>query len=297
MDKEKDINKIFAEKITAHLYKYYWQELGLRDWEKRIQDRINEVPRNENILKVVGSFIGSLRDKKVLIVGSGWGGACVAAKNLGAEEVIGIDIDDEANEIANLRMRLERYKEICLHGAAENVPFDDNSFDYVHCFTVLEHVSDVKKSLSEMIRVTKRGGYVFIHAPNYLRPIERHYKIPYIPLMPKRLAKTYLRLLRRPPEFIDSINYIWPSRVRKLLSDINDVEINEIADEYKYRLGSTVSCSRDYELSVAKPAKPQKRSIAEMLLRKAVSHLLSVFYKAWDFVFQTRDVYFLIRKV
>ena len=64
----------------------------------------------------------------------------MAAKNLGAEEVIGIDIDDEANEIANLRMQLKGYKECCLHGVTEHIPFDDNYFDYVHCFTVLEHI-------------------------------------------------------------------------------------------------------------------------------------------------------------
>jgi len=51
------------------------------------------------------------------------GGACVAAKNLGAEEVIGIDIDDEANEIANLRMQLKGYKECCLHGVTEHILF------------------------------------------------------------------------------------------------------------------------------------------------------------------------------
>jgi len=47
MDERKDINRAFIEKITAHLHKYYRQKLGLRDWEKRIQDRINEVPQNE----------------------------------------------------------------------------------------------------------------------------------------------------------------------------------------------------------------------------------------------------------
>jgi ubiquinone/menaquinone biosynthesis C-methylase UbiE len=296
MHVKENISRAFTEKITNHLYKYYWQELGLRDWESRIQDRINEVARNENILKVVEFFIGSLRDKKVLIVGSGWGGACVAAKNIGADEVLGIDIDEEANEIANLRMQLHGYEECCLRGIAEHIPFANNSFDYVHCFTVLEHVNDVRKSLTEMIRVSKKGAHVFVQAPNYLKPIEKHYKIPYIPLMPKKLAKMYLRLLKRPTNFIGSINYIWPGRVRKILSGISNVEVTDIADEYKRRFSSYVSSGWDYECSATELAQPQERSVGLILRRKAVTRLSSAFYRAWDFVLRTHEIYFLIKK-
>jgi len=295
MNAEGDIRRVFTEKIEKHLYKYYWQELGLKDWERRLENRINEIPRNERILKTLESFTGSLRDKRVLIVGSGWGGACVAAKNLGAEEVMGIDIDGEVNEIADLRMRLEGYEGCCLQVATEDMPFAENYFDYVHCFTVLEHVNDVKKSLSEMIRVTKRGGYVFIQAPNYLRPVERHYKIPYIPLMPKKLAKVYLKLLKRPPDFIDSIHYIWPSRVKRLLSGMNNIEVNQIAEQYKNRFAS-VGSRRALNSLVTRSVAAGKRNIAQMLLGKVASKLLTMFYKTWDFVFRTQEIYFLIRK-
>ncbi len=296
VDEQKDIKSIFTEKIAKHLYKYYWQELGLGDWESKIQDKISEVSRNKEILKTVESFIGSLRDKRVLIVGSGWGGACVAAKHLRAEEVIGIDIDDEVNEIGNLRMQLEGYKECCLYGAAEHIPFADSYFDYVHCFTVLEHVSDVRKSLSEIIRVVKRGGHVFIQAPSYVRPIEKHYKIPYIPLMPKKLAKMYLRLLKRPPNFIDSINYIWPHRIKKMLSHIKNIEVYDIADEYKNRFAS-VNAHADFNHLLAKSTiVSEKRNIARILLRKILSETLTIFYKTWDFVFGTQEIYFLIHK-
>ena len=296
MDDASDIRRIFTEKLEKHLYRYYWHELGLKDWKSRLEDRKNEVPRNERILNILESFIGSLRDKRVLIVGSGWGGGCVAAKNLGAVEVIGIDIDAEVNEIANLRMQLEGHEECCVHGAAESIPFGDNSFDYVHCVTVLEHVKNVRESLAEMVRVTKSGGYIFVQAPSYLRPVERHYKIPYLPLMPKWLARTYLKLLKRPANFIDSINYIWPGRVKKLLSDINNIEINQIAGEYKRKAGSPASPSIEYSPSGASPTTAPKRNMVTILTTKATSLLLSGFYEAWDFVFRTNEVYFLIRK-
>lgn len=39
----------------------------------------------------------------------------------------------------------------------ERFPFDDNSFDYVICSHVIEHVEDVEAFCSEMFRVAKRG--------------------------------------------------------------------------------------------------------------------------------------------
>ncbi len=295
MDEKKDINRIFIEKITQHLYRYYWQELGLRDWESRVQNRINEVPRDEQILKTIASFTGSLRVKKVLVVGSGWGGACVAARNLGAGEVIGLDTDDEANEIANLRMRLAGYGECCRQGSAENMPFRDNYFDYVHCFTVLEHVSDVPKALSEMIRVTKKGGFVFIQGPSYLRPVERHYKIPYMPLMPRAMARIYLRLLKRPPSFIDTINYIWPAKVKRLLSNMGNIEVEQIADEYRVKFAQLGS-SRDDDYALPMASVSDKANAARRFGGKVINKLLAIFYKAWDLLFGTKEIYFLIRK-
>ena len=295
MDKKKDINQIFTEKITLHLYHYYWQELGLKDWENRVQNRINEVPREEQILKTIESFTGSLRAKKVLVIGSGWGGACVAARNLGAGEVVGLDTDDEANEIANLRMRLAGYGECCRQGSAENIPFGDNHFDYVHCFAVLEHVSDVPKSLSEIIRVTSKGGFIFIQGPSYLRPVERHYKIPYIPLMPRALARVYLRLLKRPPGFIDTVNYIWPGKVKRLLSNVGNIEVKQIADEYRAKFAQLGS-NRDYDHVLPVALVSDKASAARRFGGKIINKSLAIFYRTWDLVFGTKEIYFLIQK-
>ena len=127
-------------------------------------------------------------------------------------------------------------------------------------------------SLLEMMRVVKKDGCIFIQAPNYLRPIERHYKISYIPLMPKRIAKMYLKLIRKPSEFIDSINYVWPGKIKRMLINVKNIEINEIVNDYKYyynRYDSTIK---------------RRENFKSLLLR------------AWDFVFRTNEIYFLIRK-
>ena len=53
-------------------------------------------------------------------------------------------------------------------GDAEELPFEDNSFDVVTCQTVLIHVANPEKALSEMRRVVKKGGIVICAEPNNL---------------------------------------------------------------------------------------------------------------------------------
>ena len=45
------------------------------------------------------------------------------------------------------------------------LPFQDNQFDNAVSFQVLEHHADPNKMITEMIRVTKSGGYLLISAP------------------------------------------------------------------------------------------------------------------------------------
>jgi SAM-dependent methyltransferase len=49
----------------------------------------------------------------------------------------------------------------------------DNSYDVSFCMMVLEHVSDPKKAVSELARVTKQGGVIYL-STNFMYP--RHGK-------------------------------------------------------------------------------------------------------------------------
>lgn len=47
----------------------------------------------------------------------------------------------------------------------ENLPYKDNFFDGIICTDVLEHLLDLNPVISEIIRVTKKGGFIFIRVP------------------------------------------------------------------------------------------------------------------------------------
>lgn len=58
---------------------------------------------------------------------------------------------------------------------------------------------------------------VYIACPNYLRFYEPHYKIFWLPLMPKILGRLYLRLRGRSSVMLDQVTYTTNRRIRSLL--------------------------------------------------------------------------------
>jgi SAM-dependent methyltransferase len=51
-------------------------------------------------------------------------------------------------------------------GNAERLPFDDESFDAVTMFDVLEHIPDDRRAVEEAVRVVRQGGAILISTPN-----------------------------------------------------------------------------------------------------------------------------------
>ena len=104
---------------------------------------------------------GWFKNKKVL--DAGCGSALTNTHKLltlGAN-VTGIDAEgeDDFNDI-KLSQYLGSYK--LMRGNILDLPFDDNSFDYVHCEGVLHHTINAKKGFGELARVCKPNGYVYI---------------------------------------------------------------------------------------------------------------------------------------
>ena len=67
-------------------------------------------------------------------------------------------VSDEVNEKFNF-----------VHGDATQMPFEDNSFDVVMCFSTIDHIPTAEgreKAIAEMARVCKPGGHVIITVPN-----------------------------------------------------------------------------------------------------------------------------------
>lgn len=201
MDKKSE----YLELLNKNLKRYYFDELGLKDYQQRINDMIERKVAKSVVNRIITRY--SVNNRKILEVGSGWGGICIELSHAGGL-VTGIEPDIEELQISQLLNESENTKVDFIHGYGENLPFIDSLFDIIVCNSVIEHVADFSKVISEMMRVLKPGGFIYLSIPNYLFPYESHYKIFYPPLLLKFLAKIYLKLLNKNPNFIKNINYI-----------------------------------------------------------------------------------------
>ena len=118
-------------------------------------------------------YFQHLKNKKVLDVGCGIAKIKSFFDKWGCD-YWGIDLVPETIE------RLKSNKVNAVLGDARNIPFEDNSFDFVFSFGVIEHFDETEKSIEEHIRVAKPGGDILIAVPNRLTPytyIETTYHI------------------------------------------------------------------------------------------------------------------------
>jgi demethylmenaquinone methyltransferase/2-methoxy-6-polyprenyl-1,4-benzoquinol methylase len=93
--------------------------------------------------KAVSNLIGNT----VLDLGSGTGAAFDQLINY---ETTAIDPDKKMLELNSFENKVL--------GSAEDLPFDDNSFDNVFCSFVWRNILDTDKALAEVYRVLKPGG-------------------------------------------------------------------------------------------------------------------------------------------
>lgn len=59
-------------------------------------------------------------------------------------------------------------------GSITELPYPDNAFDCVCAFDVVEHVEDHQKAISELFRVCKPGGKIFITVPAFMSLWSNH---------------------------------------------------------------------------------------------------------------------------
>ncbi|MBW4646114.1 MAG: bifunctional 2-polyprenyl-6-hydroxyphenol methylase/3-demethylubiquinol 3-O-methyltransferase UbiG [Goleter apudmare HA4340-LM2] len=103
------------------------------------------------------NYVPNWRGVQVLDIGCGGGLACEFLAKQDAS-VTGIDLSLKSIQVAQEHAQRNQLKIDYYWGIAEELPFDNNKFDVVLCFDVLEHVGDWKKVIFESFRVLKPEG-------------------------------------------------------------------------------------------------------------------------------------------
>ena len=122
--------------------------------------------------QLMRDLLQPMRGESVLDIGCG-AGACLAAFLEMGLRVTGLDPSTYMLDMAfeKIGHRADLYR-----GFAEDLPFDDNSFNYACLFTTLEFVDNPKKALEEACRVTKDRVFIGVLNRYALKGIERRVK-------------------------------------------------------------------------------------------------------------------------
>ena len=134
--------------------------------------------------------------KRVLDVASVEGYGSFLLRRWGAESVEGIDVDEQTVETATRLFGGDGVHYQC--HTAEQLPFEDHTFDVVCSFETIEHLDHPELFLQEIRRVLKPGGNIILSCPNdpyYYKqgtPGNPFHKRQYTYFDFKQLAEKYL---------------------------------------------------------------------------------------------------------
>jgi SAM-dependent methyltransferase len=120
--------------------------------------------------QLVMEYLPAVEGKRILEIACGRGGFSRLLGSRGAS-VCGADFSASAVEIAKeklLRNPSLADRVTYLQADAQDMPFEENSFDIVVSCETIEHVPDPGAAVREMYRVCKPGGRLFLTTPNYL---------------------------------------------------------------------------------------------------------------------------------
>ncbi|AFH48552.1 SAM-dependent methyltransferase [Ignavibacterium album JCM 16511] len=191
--------------------------------------------RARNISLERGKFVKQVLEQNfepinlsVLDLGSGEGGTSkiLSEKNF----VISLDINF---------IRLKRQKENfnlgkLLQADAIQLPFSDSTFDLIIIQDVIEHIENLNQLHSELLRVLKEDGLIYLSTPNRFSIInflsDPHWGNPFISILSRNIIKNiFIRFFRKKERSRNDIPQLLSLKtIRKLFS--KDFEIKLMTD-------------------------------------------------------------------
>ncbi|MFH0859206.1 MAG: class I SAM-dependent methyltransferase [Patescibacteria group bacterium] len=180
MEKKRMIEKMYDVIFRARTRKEEWDIWHKRTLLeiKRIK-KLNRLPReisdateikyyswlSDEILAITGG-----KFKNILEVGGGSGAfSFFLSKKNGADCTV---LDNSETALNYASIVFKDWKANFVKGDGMNLPFNEESFDFIHSIGLIEHYEDsnIARIVSEMKRVLKKGGFIILAVPNYFSP-------------------------------------------------------------------------------------------------------------------------------
>lgn len=173
--------------------------------------------------KNVEFYIPDLKQRKILDLGSGYGGFLIEAAEAGADAV-GIEIFDEFIKISHEKAAQKHLTLTIVKSSGEKLPFPDGSFDFVNMCEVIEHVEEPETVLREVFRVLRPGGKVYLSAPNRFAIWDPHFHLYFVNFLPRSLSHLFISIFGKHKQYtyemgrqrLDEMHYYTLRTITKL---------------------------------------------------------------------------------
>jgi len=127
--------------------------------------------------------------KTVLDIATGTGDFALEALRLKPSKIVGIDISKGMLDVGKKKIKKRGLTDIIelKEGDSENLAFEDNIFDVLTVGFGVRNFENLEKGLSEMYRVTKKGGHLMIieFSKPAKFPIKQLYNFYFNSILPK----------------------------------------------------------------------------------------------------------------
>ena len=194
-EKKKLVTRLFNDIAKRYDFLNHFFSFGIDYyWRHRLVKEMN-ISQNQRILDVAtgtGDVVFKLASR--------------------CKEVTGLDIASNMIDLAKVKQNKKGVSNVnFLVGDAENLPFEDSSFDSITISYGYRNISNPEKALSEFYRILKSNGRLFIlefsePTNKFISPLYKFYSYKVMPFIAscftKKYAYDYL------PESID----MFPSR-------------------------------------------------------------------------------------
>ena len=204
-------------------------------------------------LSAITKYIES-DEVKLLDVGCSMGATLAAAERLGWQAT-GVDVSQTAVD-AGRRIGLD-----CHTINDYRLPFDDECFDVVTSWHVIEHVADVRQTLTEWMRVVKPGGILVLETPDSQCWKARRQGARYRKFWPKEHLYTFTR--SNMCSLLEQVGFeVLPSRIMGNPKTL-PLAISAYAAAYRSwrKLNRKLSLCKSIEVCCRKPMENRASSI------------------------------------
>ena len=179
-----------------------------------------DVGWRKKVLKIVADS----QPDSILDIATGTGDMPILMKSTQAERIIGIDISSGMLEVAKQKIKDQKLENLISFelGDAENLPYDDGSFDAATVSYGIRNFQDLKKGLSEILRVLSPDGTLVILETSVpqLFPMKQGYWIHTKVVLP--LVGRLFSSDKRAYSYLGDSAHVFPygERLKKILVEV-----------------------------------------------------------------------------